>query len=376
MTRTLQIPALTGLRAVAAGMVFFFHWLFDTPNAWPVIPRAFVAQGALGVAIFFALSGFLITVRYRAPLEEKRVSYRTYLTKRFVRIYPVYFFILTFFVVALGRPVGFAPTTLYQGVINYTLIQALFPPLMLSGVSTAWTLTIEELYYLVAPGLMRLMGKVNAPLRQLLLTSIAISIIGFVCVLLLALLPNVLPGFIVGADLSYIAGSSIFGRIPEFLAGMVAGYCYLRRARLPWLMLNAQKLVMPGAVCLLAAITLVQVADEPGAWVLNRSLTILVALCASLVILFLACDEAHLSLISRLLGSRILVFAGQISYVLYLVQLTEPVQYLYWVVLGDTVPRVPRALLLYLGATALSALLYFIVEVPSQHALSRRLLRQ
>ncbi len=361
---------------MAAGMVFFFHWLFDTPNAWPVIPRAFVAQGALGVAIFFALSGFLITVRYRAPLEEKRVSYRTYLTKRFVRIYPVYFFILTFFVVALGRPVGFAPTTLYQGVINYTLIQALFPPLMLSGVSTAWTLTIEELYYLVAPGLMRLMGKVNAPLRQLLLTSIAISIIGFVCVLLLALLPNVLPGFIVGADLSYIAGSSIFGRIPEFLAGMVAGYCYLRRARLPWLMLNAQKLVMPGAVCLLAAITLVQVADEPGAWVLNRSLTILVALCASLVILFLACDEAHLSLISRLLGSRILVFAGQISYVLYLVQLTEPVQYLYWVVLGDTVPRVPRALLLYLGATALSALLYFIVEVPSQHALSRRLLRQ
>lgn len=161
---TAQIASLTGLRAIAAGMVFFYHWLFDTPQSWSLIPRAIVAHGYLGVAIFFALSGFLITVRYKDALRERRISYGHYLLKRFVRIYPLYLFVFLVFVALPGRPLGFAPDSPLRYFVGLTLTQAFFPPLYLSGVSTAWTLTIEELFYFVAPGLMRLFsGSRTAP---------------------------------------------------------------------------------------------------------------------------------------------------------------------------------------------------------------------
>src|SRR3989442_59694 len=46
------MPQLDGLRAIAVGMVLFYHWI--RIHLW-------VNLGHLGVTLFFVLSGFLIT---------------------------------------------------------------------------------------------------------------------------------------------------------------------------------------------------------------------------------------------------------------------------------------------------------------------------
>lgn len=111
------IPAITGIRAVAAGMVFFYHWFFHYVETLPLLIRAPFEVGYVGVPIFFALSGFLIVVRYADDLATGRVGYGRYLWKRFARIYPLYLFILTFLVLAFGRPVQVVPTD-FRGIFR------------------------------------------------------------------------------------------------------------------------------------------------------------------------------------------------------------------------------------------------------------------
>jgi peptidoglycan/LPS O-acetylase OafA/YrhL len=370
--RMLQVPALTGLRAVAAAMVFFYHWLFDTPHEWALVPRAFVAEGHLGVAIFFALSGFLITVRYRDDLRDRRVSAGQYLIKRFARIYPVYFVVLTLFVVALGRPIGIAPTSIEQGLMHYTLTQAFFPALYLTGVSTAWTLTIEELFYFGAPVLMRLLapGK-RSTLRRAALVAAALAAAGAALAALNAALPVVWPQFIVGAPIDYTLAFSILGRLPDFLVGMLAALIFLNRERWPALTRRASAISLVSTGLLALFFVAIEAWAPPEQAVAHRALSVCVAASAAGLILGLACDEKRASPLSRLLGSKPLEYAGRISYVLYLIQLTEPLQYIYWIVLGGNLPRVPHALALYVAATLISAVLYHVIERPAQAAITR-----
>ena len=82
-------PALAGLRAIAAGMIFFYHWFFSEAASLPLILRAPFDVGYVAVPILFALSGFLLTARYYRAFEQQRIAYGSYLVKRFVRIYPL-----------------------------------------------------------------------------------------------------------------------------------------------------------------------------------------------------------------------------------------------------------------------------------------------
>lgn len=87
-------PALTGLRAVAAYLVFFCH---NTPDRidWRWLPMQswlsrFMLEWGVGVSIFFVLSGFLIATRYQQRIAPTRAWWGTYLRNRFARIYPLY----------------------------------------------------------------------------------------------------------------------------------------------------------------------------------------------------------------------------------------------------------------------------------------------
>src|SRR5262249_30868226 len=81
-----EILPLTGLRFIAAFYVFLFH----IHIRWPLAASPFVANlfdvGAIGMSIFFVLSGYVLAHRYRDGVT----SYRDYLVNRFARIYPIY----------------------------------------------------------------------------------------------------------------------------------------------------------------------------------------------------------------------------------------------------------------------------------------------
>ena len=96
--RAPPIPALTGLRFVAAGTVVFAHAfqkflplpqsLSGDPPWWYLLPANL---SGIGMPLFFVLSGFVIHYNYSAPLQEERVRGTfNFLVARFARIYPLY----------------------------------------------------------------------------------------------------------------------------------------------------------------------------------------------------------------------------------------------------------------------------------------------
>jgi len=103
------IPEITGLRALLACQIFLYHWFFDHASSFPLPLRAPFDVGYVGVTGFFLLSGFLLTIRYYPAAERRDLKHGQFVIKRFVRIYPLYFVVLTLFVVALGRPKHVVP---------------------------------------------------------------------------------------------------------------------------------------------------------------------------------------------------------------------------------------------------------------------------
>jgi peptidoglycan/LPS O-acetylase OafA/YrhL len=100
-----DIRSLTGVRGVAAVIIVVYHYgkfrLDPGSNAtiWTV------PHGYLPVDMFFMLSGFVIGYVYRdAFLSEPLQNYKTFLVKRFARLYPAYIVISAFYAlkIALG----------------------------------------------------------------------------------------------------------------------------------------------------------------------------------------------------------------------------------------------------------------------------------
>ena len=67
-----EIRSLTGFRFIAALYVFLFH----CHSRWPIVGKGwlsnFLSQGAVGMTMFFMLSGFILTHRYGAGSFDPR----------------------------------------------------------------------------------------------------------------------------------------------------------------------------------------------------------------------------------------------------------------------------------------------------------------
>jgi peptidoglycan/LPS O-acetylase OafA/YrhL len=100
-----DIRSLTGVRGVAAVIIVVYHFgKFRLDPASSIIVWA-VPHGYLVVDMFFMLSGFVIGYVYQdafsvAPWE----NYKTFLIKRFARLYPAYIVIAAFYAskIAMG----------------------------------------------------------------------------------------------------------------------------------------------------------------------------------------------------------------------------------------------------------------------------------
>lgn len=209
-------------------LVFFFHAAPEAPAdaqvAWLEWPMRLAQQGYIGVSIFFVLSGFLIAMRNFNRVELTSNWMRRYLQNRFARIYPLYFLLTVFaFIVMLFHPFH----TWYEWpatadgndkivaiLLNLTLLRAYFNDFVFVGVPTAWTLTIEETFYLIAPLL--LLG-LRRSVWWLYVYPVLLVLIGALLVLVCT---HWLPYYGLMASLTMMLSDTFFGRCVEFLAGM------------------------------------------------------------------------------------------------------------------------------------------------------------
>jgi peptidoglycan/LPS O-acetylase OafA/YrhL len=92
-----QIPALTGLRFIAAALILVPHaidWLGHFSDS--DITNYFVFLSMYGMPLFFVLSGFVIHYNYRNLFITRPVARATaeFAAARFARLFPLYFYLL------------------------------------------------------------------------------------------------------------------------------------------------------------------------------------------------------------------------------------------------------------------------------------------
>jgi peptidoglycan/LPS O-acetylase OafA/YrhL len=149
-----RLPSGDGLRAVAAGLVFLHHASFLTGTTTSSRAGTFFARFDIGVAVFFALSGLLLTRPYAAALldGDRLPDWRRFYRRRFVRIVPAYWVALTATYLWL-RPESATTASGVDRVLHYLFLQIYPANTFQKGISPAWTLAVEMSFYASLPWL-------------------------------------------------------------------------------------------------------------------------------------------------------------------------------------------------------------------------------
>ncbi|WP_227997568.1 acyltransferase family protein [Nocardia australiensis] len=161
-SRRAFVPALEGMRGMAALGVVITHVAFQTGAAgMPVLGRIW-GRFDMAVAVFFALSGFLLWRPHATAARGLGTapSVGHYLRHRAARILPAYWVVVCVVLVLLPSAAGTAGLRVW--VSNLGLLQVFVPLTLTDGLTQMWSLSVEVAFYLVLPllafALVRLRG--------------------------------------------------------------------------------------------------------------------------------------------------------------------------------------------------------------------------
>lgn len=141
-----RIPGLDTLRAAAIILVFMYHYMVFISNK-PTF--GFLGSiGWVGVDLFFVLSGYLIGHQIFSAIANKRTfSFKIFYYRRFLRTLPNYLFILgLYFLIP-----GFREQPLLPPLWKFITFTQNFGLQTGTSFSHAWSLCIEEQFYLILP---------------------------------------------------------------------------------------------------------------------------------------------------------------------------------------------------------------------------------
>jgi peptidoglycan/LPS O-acetylase OafA/YrhL len=151
-----RLPSLDGWRAISILLVLGNHCTFV--SGFPKGLKSFfrwIFDGDLGVRFFFVISGFLITWLMLQEMEQtSAVSLRNFYARRCLRILPVYFTFLGVLAVLQFLHLNGQSTLSWIGSLTFTRNLLGEDPVT----AHLWSLSVEEQFYLVWPGIFLLLG--------------------------------------------------------------------------------------------------------------------------------------------------------------------------------------------------------------------------
>ena len=164
------------MRACAAVGVVVTHVAFQTGHTGGLTGRLF-GRFDLAVAVFFALSGFLLWRGHAAAARGLRAVPPTghYLRSRIVRIMPGY--LVAVVVILLLLPDAKADLTVW--LANLSLTQIYVPLTLTAGLTQMWSLSVEVTFYLALPLMALLARRVPVRARIPVIAATAVASFGW-----------------------------------------------------------------------------------------------------------------------------------------------------------------------------------------------------
>ena len=186
------IPEIDGLRFLAILPVIIQHLSERLLNYYPgdssqILEASslvyYSSRGTIGVFIFFALSGFILSLPIANQLINGRLDFdlKKYYIRRFTRIEPPYIFWMSVFLIVLLIQGNTMPGELLKGWLaslfymhniiyqDYSIINPI-----------AWSLEIEIQFYILAPFLAMLFFSIKKKVNRRLI--LLLSILGLISI--------------------------------------------------------------------------------------------------------------------------------------------------------------------------------------------------
>jgi peptidoglycan/LPS O-acetylase OafA/YrhL len=354
-----RLPALTGLRFLAAALVVWHHargFNISVPH---------VPIGAFGVSTFFVLSGFILA--HVHPKLDDRRAVGHFLALRVVRIWPLHLVTLLFAAIVLVGSLGL------PFLANLTMTHAWVPlrNYYFSYNSVSWTISTEFFFYLMFPVLIWQWRR-TWWWKWFASGSLVAALIFLVRWLDLPDYWAATEG--VTTHLVYI---SPLARLFEFVSGIAAYHAFLwlrPRAEgwrhgapraMPLIATGLEFLFLILVVAVLVYSPLVGLFDDRGwhVWLWSSSGLVAIPLLIALAI--------GAGALSQVLSLSVVVFLGEISYAIYL---THQLIFLtYWQSWGGREGDYAGLALCLALTLIVSALLYRVLEVPCRTFVKKRL---
>ncbi|MBV2357389.1 acyltransferase [Streptomyces sp. J2-1] len=338
------LPSLTGLRWMAALLVFGLHvnnFGYFGGGAGRLVAWGFGA-GATGVSFFFVLSGFVLTWTAR-PGDRATAFWR----RRLARVYPVHLVTLCVALVMAYTLARQPRPALNQALANVLLVHSWWRPWWQTLDPVSWSLACEAFFYAAFPLLFLLLRRLGAR------STTVLGALSVAAVLVLA-----------RADAHHWVSQPLYSlpaaRLPEFVLGAVA-------ARL--VLLGRWHGPGPEASLALAVIGYFLVPQvTPG-------YTATVCTLAGFTLIVPAAATADLRGLPSMWRHRRMVRLGELSFAFYMIHLL--VLRAGVSVLGNKPRFGPLAgfgvtALVFALSLALAWLLYEAVECPARRLLLRR----
>jgi peptidoglycan/LPS O-acetylase OafA/YrhL len=142
------IPSLDGVRACSVSIVLVGHL---------ILPSSLIGFSALGLDIFYLVSGFLITRLFFAEAKDTgSLNLRTFYLRRIIRLYPVllvYLMLVLTIQVARGASINrLEVSSVLFYFWNYLVAHNEFIGIWSNiPIGQLWSLSVEEHFYLFAP---------------------------------------------------------------------------------------------------------------------------------------------------------------------------------------------------------------------------------
>ena len=401
------IPALTGLRFLAAFSILFGHtvsWAtpFTTPS--PIATFGQVVQ-LYGMPLFFVLSGFVIHLNYGQLFRQHGISRAAgeFFVARFAQLYPLYFGAFLFgifsdftfkwlaefpgdFAKLLAFGLTMTQSWVYMLVVNHRL-------LLENAFGLGWSVSTEWFFYVAYVGLVFALMRL-ASVRATLIASGVFSFGAFAALIVAQAHYDRILGFAAAHFASaaeeatasstfhrWLFFYSPYVRVLEFVLGCLAAQLYVGLAdrAVSRLEQHIGRVTLWCAIAALAAAGLQQAVFQlPDPYEAYRAMLIGNFGLAMPIAALIFCTARYSGAVAGLLGSAPLVRLGQLSYSIYAVHT--------WTLRPLIRPPVPYEPVMALDASIRIALAiavtivvatatYRLIEVPSRAYIRRHLLQ-